>query len=155
MSTSPAPFLIEEYVRWSDVDYAGIIFYGAYVRFFEIAETELFRACGLAFGDAFDRHGIFLPRRAIHAEFFVPAKLDDRLSVATYIAKVGTRSMTINFDVLWGTPRFLGATGWQVVVCVDKKSLKPRPMPEAILKALAPHTLSPEAARAALGVRAP
>ncbi len=33
----PVPFIIEEYVRWSDVDYAGIIFYGAYVRFFEIA----------------------------------------------------------------------------------------------------------------------
>ena len=31
------PFLVHEYVRWSDVDYAGIIFYGAYVRFFEIA----------------------------------------------------------------------------------------------------------------------
>lgn len=33
------PFSVDEYVRWSHVDYAGIIFYGAYVRFFEIAET--------------------------------------------------------------------------------------------------------------------
>ena len=33
-------FTIEEYVRWSDVDAAGVIFYGAYVRFFEIAEGE-------------------------------------------------------------------------------------------------------------------
>ena len=41
---SHKPFTIDEYVRWSDVDQAGIIFYGAYVRFFEIAETELFRA---------------------------------------------------------------------------------------------------------------
>ena len=40
-------FTIDEYVRWSDVDPAGIIFYGAYVRFFEIAETELFRSAGL------------------------------------------------------------------------------------------------------------
>ena len=38
------PFTVEEYVRWSDVDLAGIIFYGSYVRFFELAETELFRA---------------------------------------------------------------------------------------------------------------
>ncbi|HEX4560446.1 MAG TPA: thioesterase family protein [Gemmatimonadales bacterium] len=155
MPTSPTPFLIEEYVRWSDVDYAGIIFYGAYVRFFEIAETELFRASGLAYKEVFDRHGIFLPRRAIHAEFFVPAKLDDRLTVAAYIGKVGTRSMTINFDVVWGAPRFLGATGWQVLVCVDRQTLKPRALPEAMLQALAPHTLPPEAARAALGVRAP
>ncbi len=47
------PYTIEEYVRWSDVDFAGIICYGAYLRFFEIAETELFRAAGLAFHDVF------------------------------------------------------------------------------------------------------
>ena len=48
--TAPRPFVIEEYVRWSDVDFAGIIFYGSYVRLFEIAETEMFRHCGLPAG---------------------------------------------------------------------------------------------------------
>jgi acyl-CoA thioesterase FadM len=56
---------------------------------------------------------------------------------------------------VWGEPRVLGATGWQVLVCVDRKTLKPRPLPPALLEALVPHTLSPDAARAALGVRAP
>ena len=54
----PAPFVIEEYVRWSDVDAAGIIFYGSYVRFIELAETELFRAAGLPYGEVFDRYGV-------------------------------------------------------------------------------------------------
>src|SRR3989441_5049004 len=76
----PAPYLVEEYVRWSDVDFAGIIFYGSYVRFFEIAETELFRACGLAYARVFDRYDIFLPRKAVHSEFYLPARLDDRRS---------------------------------------------------------------------------
>ena len=40
-------FTIEERVRWGDVDAANIIFYGSYIRFFEIAETELFRAVGM------------------------------------------------------------------------------------------------------------
>src|SRR5213593_1914781 len=77
-----APYVIEEYVRWSDVDFAGIIFYGSYVRFFEIAETELFRACGLAYAQVFDRYDVFLPRKAVHSEFYSPARLDDRLHVA-------------------------------------------------------------------------
>ena len=47
-------FTIEERVRWGDVDAAGIIFYGSYIRFFEIAETELFRAVGLPYGVVFD-----------------------------------------------------------------------------------------------------
>ena len=89
----PAPYVIEEYVRWSDVDFAGIIFYGSYVRFFEIAETELFRAAGLPHREFFDRFDIWLPRKAVHAEFFRPARLDDRLRVATYVARLGTKSL--------------------------------------------------------------
>ena len=150
----PTPYIIEEYVRWSDVDFAGIIFYGSYVRFFEIAETELFRSCGLAYKDVFDRYGIFLPRKAVHSEFFHPPRLDDRLRVGTYVGKVGNTSMTLNFDVQCaGSPK-LAAAGWMVLVCVDRQSLKPQSLPQGLVAALAPHTLSMAAARAALGVPA-
>lgn len=150
----PAPYIIEEYVRWSDVDYAGIIFYGAYVRFFEIAENELFRACGLAYRELFDRYDIFLPRKAVHAEFFRPARLDDRLRVAAYIGRVGSKSMTLNFDVLGPSGAAAYAGGWQVLVCVQRATLKPKPLPPDLVSALAPHTLSVAAARAALGLPA-
>jgi len=151
----PGPFTIEEYVRWSDVDFAGIIFYGSYVRFFEIAETELFRNCGLAYAEMFDRYDVFLPRKVVHSEFYWPARLDNRLRVAAYVGRVGTKSMTLNFDVLLQGRSTLVAAGWMVLVCVDRKSLKPRPLPAGVVAALAPHTLSSEAARAALGVAAP
>lgn len=150
----PAPYVVEEYVRWSDVDFAGIIFYGAYVRFFEIAETEMFRACGLAYGDVFDRYGIFLPRKAVHAEFFRPARLDDRLRVAAYVSRFGVKSLTLNFDVLGHGSSRLRAAGWQVLVCVDRGTLRSRPLPLEVVRALAPHTLGEAAARAALGVHA-
>ncbi len=149
------PYIIEEYVRWSDVDFAGIIFYGSYVRFFEIAETELFRACGLAYARVFDRYDIFLPRKAVHSEFYLPARLDDRLRVATYVGRVGTKSMTLNFDVLRDDPPRLGAAGWMVLVCVDRKGLKPQPLPPGLVEALAPHTLTTAAARAILGITTP
>ena len=152
--TSPAPFIISEYVRWSDVDFAGIIFYGAYVRFFEIAETEMFRACGLAYRQVFDRYQIFLPRKAVHAEFFRPARLDDRLRVATYVGHVGTKSLTLNFDVLAHDSPTLVAAAWQVLVCAGKTSLKSQPLPRDLIAALGPHTLSQADARRALAVPA-
>jgi YbgC/YbaW family acyl-CoA thioester hydrolase len=148
----PTPFVIEEYVRWSDVDFAGIIFYGSYVRLFEIAETEMFRHCGLAYNRMFNDYDIFLPRKAVHSEFFWPARLDDRLRIAAYVGKVGTKSLTLHFDVLRADTAALGAAGWMVLVCVDRKRLKPRPLPAGLIQALAPHTLSPESARSALGV---
>lgn len=152
---APAPFVVEEYVRWSDVDYAGIIFYGSYIRFFEIAETELFRAAGLAYGAVFDRFGIFLPRKTMQSEFFRPARLDDHLSVAAYIARVGKTSMTINFDVTWGGVPTVGAAASQVLVCVDRQALVPRSLPPDLLRALAPYTMTAEAARAALHIALP
>src|SRR5574341_2976 len=146
---APSPFIINEYVRWSDVDFAGIIFYGSYVRFFEIAETELFRSVGLAYHDVFETYGVWFPRKALHGEFFLPARLDDRLQVAAYVSRVGTTSLQLKFDVLLGEPARLGAAAWQVIVCVDRRTMRPRPIPEAIVSALAPHTLSEDAARAA------
>ena len=153
-AVAPTPYIIEEYVRWSDVDFAGIIFYGSYIRFFEIAETELFRSCGLAYKDVFDRYDMFLPRRVVHNEFYHPPRLDDRLRVATYVGKVGTTSMTLNFDVLLADSTLLAAAGWMVLVCVDRKQLRPRPLPSGLVAALAPHTLAVAAARAVLGVSA-
>src|SRR5258708_39705550 len=105
---APAPFVVEEYVRWSDVDYAGIIFYGSYIRFFEIAETALFRAAGLPYGAVFDSFGIFLPRKTMQSEFFRPARLDDHRRVASYFAPAGPTAMTISFDLTWGGRAALG-----------------------------------------------
>lgn len=154
-AVAPTPYIIEEYVRWSDVDFAGIIFYGSYVRFFEIAETELFRSCGLAYKEVFDRYDVFLPRRVVHNEFYHPPRLDDRLRVATYVGKVGKTSMTLNFDVLLAGSGALAAAGWMVLVCVDRKELRPRTLPPELLAALTPHRLTVAAARVALGVANP
>ena len=51
-----ARFSVEEYVRWEDIDAAGIINYQAYLRFFGLAEVELFRSCGLSYRRLFEEH---------------------------------------------------------------------------------------------------
>src|SRR2546423_4233464 len=137
-SPAPVPFIIEEYVRWSDVDFAGIIFYGSYVRLFEIAETEMFRHCGLAYARMFDEYDIFLPRKAVHSEFYSPARLDDRLRIAAYVGKIGTKSLTLHFDVLRAGSDSLRAAGWMGLVCADPKPLRPGPVPAGLMHALAP-----------------
>ena len=150
---SAKPFVIEEYVRWSDVDFAGIIFYCSYVRFFELAETELFRAAGLPFGTLFDTYDVFLPRVQVHTEFHYPPRLDDHLAVAAYIGQVGRTSMTINFDVVLRPTGPHCAHGHMVLVCVDRQALTPKPLPAGLLKALTPFTLSVAEARPELGIQ--
>ena len=146
------PFVVEEYVRWSDVDYAGIIFYGAYVRFFEIAETELFRTAGVPYAEVFDRFDLWLPRVHLGCDFAYPARLDDCLRVAAYFTRFGTSSIGINFDVLHVAAGELAAAGREVLVCVDRKRMRPRPLPAELRQVLEPFALSEESAREQLGV---
>lgn len=148
----PEPFVIEEYVRWSDVDAAGIIFYGSYVRLFELAETELFRAAGLPFGTVFETYDMYLPRVQVHTEFHYPVRLDDRVKVAAYVSRIGTKSITISFDVIHVATGKLGAHGHLVLVCTSRKELKSRPLPDTMVQQLGRFTLSVAAARAQLGI---
>lgn len=149
---TPAPFIIEEHVRWSDVDAAGIIFYGSYVRFIELAETELFRAAGLPYGEVFTRYDVLLPRVQVHTEFHYPARLDDRLRMAAYYGKVGRKSLTLNFEAIHVGAGRLAAHGYLVVACTERSTLRPRALPPELIELLKPYTLPVEAARAHLGL---
>src|SRR5438309_11722254 len=92
-------FTIEERVRWGDVDAARIIFYGSYIRFFEIAETELFRSVGVSYGKVFDELDIWLPRVHLECDFRRVAQLDDLLEVSVYVSSIGKTSIRLNFEV--------------------------------------------------------
>jgi YbgC/YbaW family acyl-CoA thioester hydrolase len=148
MPTSKSPFVISEYVRWGDIDLAGIICYGAYIRFYELAETEIFRAAGLPFREMFERYDIWLPRKVMHTEFHSPALLDERLAVLTYFSRVGDTSLTINFDVMDADRGVLHATAYQVLVCVTREKLQKKSLPPEVVAAIAPFVMSPEEARA-------
>ena len=143
-----SPFVISEYVRWGDIDLAGIICYGAYIRFYELAETEIFRSVGLPFREMFERYDIWLPRKVMHTEFHTPAILDERLAVLTYFSRVGNTSLTINFDVMDADRGVVHATAYQVLVCVGRDKLVKRTLPPEVVSAIAPYVMTPEEARA-------
>ena len=135
-----AAFRVSDYVRWSDVDAAAILCYGAYVRFFEIAETELFRAAGLPYGKVFEELGFWLPRKALAFEFEAPAFLDDRLEVAIWIERFGTTSIRFAFEIAKldeaGARDAVTARGHVAMVAVDRKQLRPIPLPPRLVEAL-------------------
>jgi acyl-CoA thioester hydrolase len=142
-----SPFVINEYVRWGDIDLAGIICYGAYIRFYELAETEIFRAAGLPFREMFERYDIWLPRKIMHTEFHAPARLDDRLRIVTYFSHIGRTSIRINFDVMSEDGRTLHASAYQVLVCVSRTTFEKRPLPADVVTAVEGFTMTCDEAR--------
>lgn len=132
-------FTIEEHVRWSDTDRAGIIYYGQFLRFFEIAETELFRAVGLPYSEVFDRFDIWLPRVQIHFDFRKPLMLDDPIEVSAYVGRFGNKSLTLRFEVNKKGETDLVAEGHVVLACVSRSSFKSVLVPAEIVEALRPY----------------
>ncbi|HEX8632657.1 MAG TPA: thioesterase family protein [Pyrinomonadaceae bacterium] len=143
--TQPAAwkYRIEERVRWGDVDAARIIFYGAYIRFFEIAETELFRAVGLPYGRMFDELDVWLPRAHLECDFRQAAQLDDLLEVSVYVGRVGTKSLRLNFEVRRNGDPSIVAEAHFVLVAVRRGSFDSVPVPEELKHRLAPYTAPP------------
>ena len=140
------PFVVREYIRWGDVDPMGIIRYDAYTRFYELGESELWRALGVPHSAFLSRFGITLPRRVMHMDFVSAPVLDERLEVRTYVSQVGTTSLTLNF---YGNGGVLRSTGYLVLVCVAAgvPKITKTPWPEEFIRLVEPYRMSVEAAR--------
>ena len=134
-------FQVVEPVRWSDVDAAGVVYFGAFVRFFEIAEEELFGAAGMPYGKLFDRCNCWLPRVKYACEFRAPARLGEELRVHAWVKRLGVRSITLAFAIEKSdTTRVADCE--IVLVCVDRATFKPKKVPSEVRAALEGFTAS-------------
>jgi YbgC/YbaW family acyl-CoA thioester hydrolase len=133
-------FSVSEYVRWEDIDAAGIINYQAYLRFFALAEVELFRHAGLSYKTLFDEIGVWLPRVHVECDFFDPVRLDELLVVEAYFGHIGRSSIHLNFEVKRKErPDVVVATGKYILVTVGRGEFEARPVPELVRQKLAPY----------------
>jgi len=133
-------FSVSEYVRWEDIDAAGIINYQAYLRFFGLAEVELFRSCGLSYKTLIEEVGIWLPRVHVECDFRAPVRLDDLLVVDAFFGRIGTTSIHLNFEVRRDDDRDLVvATGQYILVTVPRGEFKPTPVPAIVREKLEPY----------------
>jgi YbgC/YbaW family acyl-CoA thioester hydrolase len=133
-----ARYTVEEYVRWEDIDAAGIINYKAYLRFFALAEAELLRSAGLTYRFLFESLGIWLPRVRVECNFHLPVKLDELLVVEAFFSRIGRTSVNLDFEVeRRENPEILVATGRYVLVCVRQKDFQPVPVPPEIRNRIA------------------
>lgn len=146
--TRALPFLAHDRVRWADVDLVGIMRFSAFTRLIELAEQEMLREAGLPFSKIFDDPTVWMPRRHLAIDYFAPARIDDALTLVTYVSRIGDTSLTVNVDVRSTAGWTLIATAEMVVVCVTAATFAKRPLPALVRTALTPFAMSAEQARA-------
>lgn len=137
-----ADVVVRDRVWWSDVDKMGVMYFGRYIRFAEMAETEFFRSIGLSYDDIHAQFHIWLARIRVEIDYRRPAKLDDELICRAELAKLSGTSIHFRFPVeRAGDGQRLADIGL-VVGCLDASTLKiarlPGPLRHLLVGRLAP-----------------
>ncbi|MHB8468572.1 MAG: acyl-CoA thioesterase [Gaiellaceae bacterium] len=102
-------------VGFSDTDAQGIVYYGRYNPYFDIARVEYLRSLGLLHYEA---GGDFV-MRANDVEYFAPARFDDELEIHVRVSRVGRTSVTFEFAAHRVPDDTLMVTAHQTLVYVD------------------------------------
>jgi acyl-CoA thioester hydrolase len=130
------PLIFEWPIRvyYEDTDAGGIVFYANYLKFFERARTEWLRACGIDQQRLAGSDGIVFVVKRTSVDYASPARLDDMVRVESRIERLGRASVDFNQEA-WRDDVLL-ATGDIRVASVDRVSIRPAAIPEAVLEGL-------------------
>lgn len=118
-------------VIYGDTDQMGVVYYGNYLRYFEVGRNELLREKGLRYKEFEERFGLHLPVVEATVRYRHPARYDDVLLVETKVVELGRASLRMDYRILRNEDGRLLVEGSTVHACIDG-SLKPTKIPDAI-----------------------
>jgi acyl-CoA thioester hydrolase len=121
------PFRYSAFTRvaFSDTDAQGVVYYGRYMPYFDLARTEYHRHLGhIAIRGEF-------AMRAMNVEYHAPARFDDLLEVFVRVERIGTTSVTYDHAAYRIDDDALMATATQTLVLISLADRKPVEVPES------------------------
>ena len=126
MARPPFKFSAQTRVGFSDTDAQGVVYYGRYMPYFDLARVEYHRHLDMLRTQASDRQFVM---RAMTVEYHAPARFDDLIEVDVRINRIGTSSVTYEFAAYLAGAT-LAVTATQTLVLVDLAGRKPCPVPD-------------------------
>jgi acyl-CoA thioester hydrolase len=121
-------------VYWEDTDAGGVVYYANYLKFLERARSEWLRALGFEQPDLLARHGGMFVVRRVEADYLLPARFNDSLSVEAALVEQNKASLVMAQRILRGTDILM--TAHVTLVWVKENSFKPARIPAEILEFL-------------------
>jgi acyl-CoA thioester hydrolase len=122
----PFKFCARTRVGFSDTDAQGIVYYGRYNPYFDLARVEYLRSLGQLHREA---GGDFV-MRANEVEYFAPARFDDELEIYARVSRMGRTSVTFEFAAYKIPDDTLMVTAHQTLVYVDLHERKAVAVPD-------------------------
>ena len=122
-------------VAFSDTDAQGVVYYGRYMPYFDLARVEYHRHLGRPHLGEVD-----FAMRAITVEYLAPARFDDLLEIFVRVERIGTTSITYDhaaYRLTEGADDELMATAKATLVCIALDERKAVPVPDVIRERIA------------------
>ena len=114
-------------VAFSDTDAQGIVYYGRYNPYFDLARVEYLRRLDLL---GRRNGGTEFVMRANTIEYLAPASFDELIEVFIRVSRVGRTSLTYEFAAYKVENDLLMVTAQQTLVLVDLDERKACPIPD-------------------------
>jgi acyl-CoA thioester hydrolase len=125
----PYRYAAYQRVGFSETDAQGVVYYGRYMPYFDVARTEYHRHLGRVHLGNVD-----FAMRAVTVEYHAGARFDDPLEVFVRVERVGTTSITYDHAAYCidddGGDRLM-ATAKATLVCIALDERKAVPVPDA------------------------
>jgi acyl-CoA thioester hydrolase len=125
------PFVTRVRVRYADTDAEGVVYYGSYLVYFEVARVELLRELGCPVSEVRAR-GIVLPAVQATCRYHRPGRVDDLLDVCLWLMPRRRASLGFVYEVRRDGDVL--ASGSTRHAAVDVASGRAVPLPEWLNK---------------------
>ncbi|MCL2097722.1 MAG: acyl-CoA thioesterase [Bacteroidales bacterium] len=115
-------------VAYYETDVMGYVHHSNYVRYFEIARTEMMRAAGFTYAEL-EASGVMMPIIEVHSRYYQPAKYDDLLTFRATVKELQGVRLTIEYEVLNEIGTLL-CSGSTTLAFIDAATRRPCRAPE-------------------------
>ncbi len=129
-------------VIYGDTDQMGVVYYGNYLRFFEMGRAALFRHLGLSYREI-EAQGVVLPVSEAYCKYLAPARYDDVLLIETALDTAVRAGMKFDYRVLREADGVPLAAGHTRHACMTADGRVVRP-PKVLTDLIARNMKNPE-----------
>lgn len=124
-------------VRYAETDQMGVVYYGNYAQYFEVARADSIRDLGYTYRDM-EESGVIMPVVELHCKFLRPASYDELITVKSTVKELPTDHRIEFLQEVFNENGKLLTTGKVVLYFVTAKDMQKTNMPETLRKKLEP-----------------
>jgi acyl-CoA thioester hydrolase len=123
-------------VRYAETDQMGMVYYGNYATYYEVARVEALRQIGFRYKEL-EAEGIIMPVIENHSKFIQPAFYDELLEVRVIIKELPGVKTIFNYEISNESGALIHK-GETILVFLDNETRKPCRPPAHLIEVLTP-----------------